>query len=189
MQATPVLARGGLWRDRVFALALLTDIRTAAEVVRVSANKTSAQHNKFTPFICECIRHVSLRSITRGRARGPPPAPSQQSRPWPQVLGERTLPGRPDPRGRRSGSGAASGHQYQRGLRGRTGYERRRLVARVAANRQWTAVPSSAHAGSLQRGSSFHLIGHICRDLDRPSRSRRSPESETPCPSALTDIR
>src|SRR5215469_3836949 len=101
-------------------------------------------------------------------------------RPCPQGPGNaRFLSG---PRGRRSGSGAASGQQHQRGLRVPTGHEHRHLVARVAAGRQWTAVPPSAHAGFLQRASSFHLIGRFRSGPDCSSRSRRSPGSTTPPP-------
>src|SRR5579859_5574987 len=93
------------------------------------------------------------------------------------------------PRGRRSGSGAASEHPHQRGLGGRTRHERRRLVASVAAGRQWTAVRRQFTPVPCRRESSFHLTGHLRRGPDRSSRSRRSPGSETPCPSPLTDIR
>jgi len=62
----------------------------------VSANKTSAQHNENTRFTCESVRPTRFRSITRGRARGPPTALSQQLGLGRRFLGNaRFLAGRP----------------------------------------------------------------------------------------------
>jgi hypothetical protein len=121
-----------------------------------------------------------------------PPAAPDPGRRWPdtpagrrQRMGVRRLvPGTHVPRpaglrGQHPGSGAAGGHQHQRGIGARTGREHR-LVARVAAGRRRTAVPPSAHAGSRREGSSSHLIGHICRDPDCSARSKALAGSETP---------
>src|SRR5215467_14310974 len=83
-------------RDQVVCACPLTDIPMTAEVVCVSANKTSAQHKDDTRFTCKNAMRVSLRSITRGRARGPPTALSPQFGLGRRFLGNaRFLAGRP----------------------------------------------------------------------------------------------
>ena len=53
----------------------------------MSANKTGARQIKRMSFTRKIAIHVRLRSITRGRARGPPTALSQQSGLVRRVLG------------------------------------------------------------------------------------------------------
>lgn len=84
---------------------------------------------------------------------------------------------------------AASGHQHQRGLRMRTGHERRHPVARVAAGHRWTAVPPSARAGSCRQRIIVPPDWPLLPWSGLLIAAKRSPRSETPYPSALTDIR
>jgi hypothetical protein len=71
----------------MFVLALLTDIPERLRVVRVSANKTGAWQIKSMGFTLKITIDARLRAITRGRARGPPAALSQQSGLVRRVLG------------------------------------------------------------------------------------------------------
>ena len=83
----------------------------------MSANIFGAHSRDRTRLPRESAMHASLRSITRGRARGPPPALTEQLGLGRKFWG--TFASWPaGPRGRPSGSGAASGHPYQRGLAG-----------------------------------------------------------------------
>jgi hypothetical protein len=125
----------------------------------VSANKTGAWQIKRRSLTSKIAIYVRLRSITRGRARGPPTALSQQSGLVRRVLGTHA-----------SWPAYAAGDQGAARLAGSntsvaSGCERDTSTATwlhpVAAGRQWTAVPPSAHAGFLQRASSFHLIGRF----------------------------
>ena len=173
------------WRDQMFALAHLTDIPGRLSLVQVSANKISVGSVTAACFTCEGGMRNRLRSITRGGACGAASYVSaNNSALYAGSWNARTLTGRPP--GQQAGSGAAGGHQCQRGLRVCAGRECRRLVARVAAGRRWTAVPPSGHAGSCREGSSFHVIGHICRGPDCSARSRAFARVGDPYPSALT---
>ena len=161
----------------MFAPALLTGIPQRLRVVRVSANKTSAYHVRDARFTRASVMHVSLRSIPRGRARGPPTALSHQFGLGRRFLGNARFPA--GLRGRRSGSGAASGHQYQRGFRG----EWIRAPPPGCTRSCGPSVgcsPAVSSRRSLAGRSSFHLTGHFCRGPDCSSRSSFSPGSATP---------
>lgn len=108
--------------------------------------------------------------------------------PCTQVLGNAgLLTGRPAWPAIRERS--ASGHQHQRGLRVRTGHERCHPVACVAAGHRWTAVPPSAHAGSCRQRIIVPPDWPLLLWSGLLIAVRRSRRSQTPYPSALTDIR
>src|SRR6266536_1352080 len=131
------------WRGQKFALAHLTDIPGRLRLIYVRANKSSArpvtEARRRLPASARCMAgYQGVGPITRGRARGPPTMLSLTTRYQPGLVRrflERAYLGRSACVVSNQGSGAAGGHQYQRDLRVRTGRERRRLIARVAAGR------------------------------------------------------
>jgi hypothetical protein len=172
------------WRDQMFALASLTDFPGRLRLIQVSANKTSAWSVTEARLTREGGMHSS---ITRGEAREAASYVSaNNSALYAGSWNARTLTGRPTWSASRKRRGWRA--PIPAGLRVRAGRERRRLVARVAAGRRRTAVPPSGHAGSCREGSSFHVIGHICRGPDCSARSGAFARVGDPYPSAPTNI-